>query len=142
MSTEENLAMIQRLTKEFWNDGKVAALDHVFAADFDDHSAAPGLAPGREGLKQMMLPFRAAFSQPQATVDDAIAEGAKVAWRWTFRGTHTGPFMDIPATGKTITFTGITIDRFADGQIVERWSQSDFMGLMQQLGAMPAPPTS
>jgi len=87
----------------------------------------------------MTLPFRAAFSQPHTTIDDAIVEGDKVAWRWTFRGTHTGPLMGIPATGKAIAFTGITIDRVAGGKIVERWNQADFMGLMQQLGAIPAP---
>jgi predicted ester cyclase len=139
MSAEENKAVIHRLTKEFWDEGNASVIDQVVAADFDDHSAAPGLAPGREGLKQMMLPFRAAFSQPHTTIDDAIVEGEKVVWRWTFQGTHTGLLMGIPATGKAITFTGITIDRVVGGTIVERWNQADFMGLMQQLGVIPAP---
>jgi len=86
--------------------------------------------------------FRAAFSDTQTTVDDAIAEGDKVAWRWTFRGTHTSPFMGIPATGKAITLTGITIDRVVGNQIVERWNQADFMGMMQQLSVTPAPQAS
>jgi steroid delta-isomerase-like uncharacterized protein len=139
MSTEKNKTIIHRLTKEFWNEGNTAVLDQVFAANFEDHSAPPGLAPGREGLKQMMLPFRAAFSDAHTIVNDVIVEGDKVVWRWTFRGTHTGALMGIPATNKTITFTGITIDRIAGDQIVERWNQADFMGLMQQLGVMPAP---
>jgi steroid delta-isomerase-like uncharacterized protein len=139
MSIEENKSVIYRLTTAFWNEGNTAVIEELIATDFADHGAAPGLAPGREGYKQMTLPFRAAFSQPHTTIDDAIVEGDKVAWRWTFRGTHTGPLMGIPATGKAIAFTGITIDRVAGGKIVERWNQADFMGLMQQLGAIPAP---
>ncbi len=141
MSTlqEQNKAVIRRLNKEVWNEGNVAVLDEVFAADFVDHTAPPGSTPGREGIKQLFTMFSAAFSDASATMNDLIAEGDKVAWRWTFRGTHIGPFMGIPATGKTITLTGITIDRFADGMIVERWNQADFMGLMQQLGMMSAP---
>ncbi len=104
--------------------------------------APPGSVPGREALKQFVTMFRAAFSDTQTTVDDAIAEGDKVAWRWTFRGTHTSPFMGIPATGKAITLTGITIDRVVGNQIVERWNQADFMGMMQQLSVTPAPQAS
>jgi predicted ester cyclase len=60
-----------------------------------------------------------------------------VAWRWRFRGTHTGPFMRIPATGTQITGTGIAIYRMAGGQIVERWDQTDALGMLQQLGVFP-----
>jgi steroid delta-isomerase-like uncharacterized protein len=141
MSIEENKSVIYRLNNGFWNEGNTAVIDELVAGDFADHSAAPGLAPGREGFKQMMLPFRAAFSQPRSTIDDAIVDGDKVAWRWTFQGTHTGPLMGIPATGKAITLSGITIDRVAEGKIVERWNEADFMGLMQQLGVVPAPQT-
>ena len=142
MSTEAHKAVIHRLNDEYWNRGNTAVLDQVFGADFVDRTAPPGSDPGREGEKQLLLMFRAAVSEPQSTIDDAVAEGDKVAWRWTFRGTHTGPLMGIPATGKPITFTGITIDRVAGGQIVERWNQADFMGLMQQLGVNPAPQAS
>lgn len=136
---EQNKALIHRLNEELWNDGNIAALDQIFAADFVDRTAFPGSAPGREGLKQLVIMFSAAFSNTSSTIDDLVAEGNKVAWRWTFRGTHTGPFMGIPATGNTITFTGITIDRIVDGAIVERWNQADMTGLMKQLSATPAP---
>jgi len=141
MSTpqEQNKAVIQRLVKELWNEGHAAVLDEMFAANFVDHTAPPGSTPGREGLKQLVAMFGAAFSNTSTTVDDLIAEGDKVAWRWTFRGTHSGPFMGIPATGKAITLTGITIDRVVGNQIVERWNQADFTGMMQQLSVTPAP---
>ena len=138
MSTEENKASIRWLNESFWNKGNAGVLDEVFAPDFLDHNAPPGSTPGREGFKQFATMFRAAFSDFSSTADDLIAEGDKVVWRWTFRGTHKDTFMGIPATGKQITMTGISIDRFAGGQIVERWTQVDLLGLMQQLGVVPA----
>ena len=136
---EQNKALIHRLNGELWNDRNIAALDQIFAAGFVDRTAFPGSTPGREGLRQLVTMFGAAFSNSSSTIDDLVAEGDQVAWRWTFRGTHSRPFMGIPATGTTITFTGITIDRIAGGAIVERWNQADMSGLMQQLGVAPAP---
>ena len=138
MSTEENKAIIRRLVEEFWNEGNADVMDEVFAADFVNHNPAPGSVPNREGTKQTNIAIRAAFSDSHTTIDDLIAEGDKVVWRWTFRGTHQGPLMGIPATGKQITFTGIVVDRMAGGRIVERWAQNDDLGMMQQLGVIPA----
>jgi predicted ester cyclase len=70
-------------------------------------------------------------------MEDMIAEGDKVAYRCTFRGTHQGEFMGIPPTGKVVTYTCIYIDRFAGGKWVEEWGSIDLLGLMQQLGAIP-----
>ena len=135
MSTpqEQNKAVIRQLNKKVWNEGNTAVLDEVFAPDFIDHTAPPGSAPNREGIKQLITMFGNAFSDTSSTIDDLIAEEDKVAWRWTFRGTHTGPFMGIPATGRTITLTGITVDRVSGDAIVERWNQADFAGMIQQL---------
>ncbi|MBI3944183.1 MAG: ester cyclase [Chloroflexi bacterium] len=138
MSTEENKALIRRLNEEFWIKGNAGILDEVFAPDFLDHTALPGSVPGREGLKQSITMFRAAFSDISDSIDDLIAEGDKVVWRWTFHGTQTDTVMGVPATGKQITFTGITIDRIANGRIIERWTQADYMGFMQQLGVIPS----
>ena len=139
MSTpqEQNKAVIRRFDHEVWNEGNTAVLDQVFAADFVDRTAPPGSPPGREGVKQLVAMFGSAFSDASSTIDDLIAEGDKVVWRWTFRGTHTGPFMGVPATGKAITLSGITIDRVVGNQIVERWNQADFAGMMQQLNVTP-----
>ena len=139
MPAEENKAVIRRLVEGFWNGGNADVLDDVFAANFVNQTPAPGVAPNRDGLKHTNLTIRAAFSDSHTTVDDLIAEGDKVAWRWTFRGTHNAPFMGIPATGKQLTMTGIVIDRIAGGQIVERWDQTDVLGMLQQLGVVPAP---
>lgn len=139
MTTEENKAVVRQFTDEVWNTGNLAIIDELFATTWVGHDLPPGLAPGREGLKQMVGAFRAAFSDIRATVDDQIADGDKVTWRWTFQGTHSGAFMGIPPTGKTITLTGISIDRLAGGTFVERWDSADTLGLLQQLGVMPVP---
>jgi steroid delta-isomerase-like uncharacterized protein len=139
MSTEENKAIIRRLMEGFWNAGDASVMEEVFAADFVNHTPAPGAPPNRAGLIQTNIAIRAAFSNSQSTIDDVITEGDKVAWRWTFHGTHTDALMGIPATGKQITFAGMVIDRIADSKIVERWAETDTLGMLQQLGVIPSP---
>jgi predicted ester cyclase len=72
-------------------------------------------------------------------VDDQFAEGDKVATRWTARGTHTGEIAGIAPTGRDVTVTGLTISRFASGKVVEEWSTWDTLGMLVQLGVIPAP---
>jgi len=93
----------------------------------------------REGFKAFVGINLGAFPDVKVTSDSLVAEGDKVVNRWTAIGTHTGELMGIPATGKRITMTGITIVRVADGKITEFWMESDQMGMMQQLGVVPAP---
>ncbi len=80
-----------------------------------------------------------AFPDSQLPVEDQIAEGDKVVTRWTCRATHTGEFQGMPPTGKYTTMTGTTIFRIANGKLVEGWTNADMLGLLQQLGAIPAP---
>jgi len=68
-------------------------------------------------------------------VDDMVAEGDKVATRWTMRARHTGHFMGVAPTGRELAFSGTVIDRFVDGKVVEAWETVDMLGLMRQLGA-------
>ena len=82
--------------------------------------------------------MRAGFPDLHFTVEDQIAEGDMVVTRWTARGTHTGEFQSIPATGKAIRVAGTDIDRVIDGKSVECWAHVDELGLMQQLGAVAA----
>ncbi|MBI3959286.1 MAG: ester cyclase [Chloroflexi bacterium] len=139
MSTEENKAILRQFFEAFWNNGNPNAFDEFFAAGWVHHNPPAGAEPNRDGFKQAMTAFRAAFADIHTTIDDMIADGDKVAWRWTFQGTHTDSLMGIPATSKQITLTGISIDRLAGGKSVERWDQADFLGMMQQIGAIPAP---
>jgi predicted ester cyclase len=83
--------------------------------------------------------YRGAFPDGHTTVEDSIAEGDKVAYRWTFRGTHRGELMGILPTERQVTITGITVDRISGGKIEEEWNNFDQLGMLQQLGVAPAP---
>ena len=136
-TAEENTALIRRLIEAFWNEGNAAVFDEVFAPDYVDHDPAPGQTPDREGFRQLAAAMRAALPDMHSTIDDLVAEDDQVAWRYSLRATHRGSLLGVPATGKQVTLTGISIDRFAGGQIVERWSRLDTLGLLQQLGVVP-----
>ena len=79
-----------------------------------------------------------AFLDIRVAVEDQVAERDKVVSRWTATGTHTGDLMGIPPTGRRVDISGVTINRFSGGKIVEDWYQSDDLGMMQQLGVVPS----
>jgi len=140
MSTEQNKALFRRLMEEVFDRGNISLIDELFAPDFVEHEELPpGIAAGSEGVKQLSTMFRSAFPDFKATIDDMIAEGDKVVVRGTWSGTHKGEFMGIAPTGKRVSFGVIDIVRIAGGKFVEHWGQMDNMGLMQQLGLIPAP---
>lgn len=135
----EDLKAIARRTIDVYARGDIELVDELYAPDYVDHSPGnpPGLASGPEGVKQFVAMFRDAFPEGDATADDVIAEGDKVAVRWSGRGTHEGDFMGIPASGKHVSFSGTTIYRIADGKIAEEWTHADYLGLLTQIGAVP-----
>ena len=138
MSTEQNNA-IKLQAYQAVNQKNLDALDEVIASDVINHSARPGQAPGLEGVKQLFSSLHAAFPDFHIDVEDMIAEGDKVVARVTGSGTHQGEFMGIAPTGNRVEFSAIDIARIAGGKIVEHWSNSDQLGMMQQLGAIPSP---
>ncbi len=139
MSAEENKRISIRLAEEAFSQGNLDVVDEIVADNYVNHdpAAPPDLPPGREGVKALASFYRSAFPDAQLTIEDAIAEGDTVVTRWTGRGTHQGDFAGIPATGKQVTITGITIDRIEGGKIVESWNEYNQLGLLQQLGAIP-----
>lgn len=139
MSTEENEA-IERRFFEAMNERNIAALDNLLAAEFVDHSPNPGLTPDRDGTLQFFTMTFAALPDFHSTLEDMIAAGDKVVSRFTAHGTHTGAeLMGIPATGKQAAVQGISIHRITDGKIVDNWVSMDMLGMLQQLGVIPAP---
>ena len=136
MSTEENKAVVRRMYEE-WNKRNLAGIWELYAPDYVYHGT--GVFPDLDlaAMKQMVPAFWTAFPDEHMVVEDMIAEGDKVAYRFTFRGTHQGDFMGIPPTGKQVSVTGITIDRIKDGKVVESWANYDTLGLLQQLGVIP-----
>ncbi len=140
MSTEQNKALIGRFIEELFNRGNMSLADEMLAPDFvDREQLPPGIPNDREGVKVLTTMLRGAFPDFKATIDDILAEGDKVVIRMTWSGTQKGEFMGIPATGKRVSFGVIDIIRIAGGKLVEHWGQMDSMGMMQQLGAIPAP---
>jgi steroid delta-isomerase-like uncharacterized protein len=140
MSIEENKALVRRLVEGVWTTGNLDAADALLAPNMVDHAAQMGGGLGdREGFKNQVRMFRSAFPDGHTRIDDMIAEGDKVVLRWTDGGTHRGEFMGIAPTGRPVTITGIDIYRIADGKIVEYWCNEDELGLLRQLGAIPAP---
>ena len=100
MTHEENKAVIRRICNDFWHGGRAEAWDELFAPDVLDHGAAPGQSTGREGVKHAAIVFRAAMGDMRIWIEDLLAEGDRVMWRWSVEGIHQGPLMGVPATGK------------------------------------------
>jgi steroid delta-isomerase-like uncharacterized protein len=136
--SEQNKALARRIFEEIETRGNVSAAEQIFASDFVNHLPF-GEMHGVEAAKQFGSMLRTAFPDLQTTVEDQIAEGDRVATRWTARGTHRGEFLGVPASGRSMQIMGMTISRVADGKIVEQWGNPDLFSLMQQLGAVPAP---
>lgn len=140
----DNKAVICRWFEEVFNQGREEVIDEIVSADYIDYGHNP---PGRgpEGARQDFRDFFAAFSDVHYTIDDLLADGDKVAARWTGHFTHSGDnfshggeMAGVPATGKRVTLTGISVYRLANGQIVSTHLAGDMLGFMQQIGALPS----
>ena len=136
MSSEENKALMSRWI-EAVNQRNLAASDELCAPDFVYHDASKTMR-GVEPYKQVLSMYLTAIPDLHLTLEDVIAEGDKAVTRQTYRGTHQGNLMGIPATGKQLTLTGMAITRIASGKVVEQWANNDDLGLLQQLGVVPA----
>ena len=137
MSTEENKAIVERFVEEFWNEGNLSAADELMAPDAEIYLPS-GDVVDVDGLKGFAGAFRGSFPDWHSTFEELVAEGDKVAERWTGRGTHRGELMGIPPTGERVEAPGSVFYRIVDGKIVELWGQLDMMSVMQQLGVMAA----
>lgn len=135
--TAANRALARRWYDEFINAHDVNALDDVLAPDFQSHFLRGSPGRGRDELKQIDGAMFAAFPDLHVTVEDMVAEGDRVAVGSSTHGTHTGDGLGVSATGQELTGTGMDIFRMANGKIAERWAETDFTGLMHQIGTAP-----
>jgi steroid delta-isomerase-like uncharacterized protein len=138
--SDQNKALARRAIEEVWNQANLAVIDELVApnATFHDPSVPDGKFTGPAGMKQFIQIYRGAFPDVRLTINDQIAEGDKVCTRWTATGTHKGELMGIAPTGKHATVTGVDIDRYQGGKVVEAWASYDMLGLLQQLGVVPS----
>lgn len=139
MSTEANKALVRQVLEQIWHAGNLAAVDDLFTADYANHNPATPEVRDRTGYQAWASALRAAMPDVRIEVAELIAEGDRVVKRFTTHGTQTGELLGIPPTGKQVAFTGITIYRIVGGQVAECWWNVDMVGLLQQLGVMPAP---
>jgi steroid delta-isomerase-like uncharacterized protein len=139
MSTEESTAVVRRFLDEVISKGNMAALDETCAPDLVWHGGSVGEFRSLDEFKRGVSPFFSAFPDLHVTADDVLSEGDKVVCRYTWDGTHRGDFFGVPATSRRVTVSGMSVYRVAGGKIVEEWWLEDLLGLMQQLGAIPAP---
>ena len=123
---------------EAWNAHNPAALDAVLADNYKMHNNLPGVTPDREGMKQWVASTIAAFPDIHFTIDMQVAEGDLVVTQWSATGTHKGELMGMPATGRNVKVSGISIVRFKGGLSVESWGEWDALGMMQQIGPRSA----
>ena len=136
--------LVRRFLEEIHNEGNLAAVEEFIHPGHVRHTNQTTGGGrdfhGPEGFRQAVGAFRQAFSGIHFTEDGLFADGDIVVLRWTFRGTHTGEFNGIPATGRRVTTTGVDIFRMATGKIMERWTYDDGSLMRQLTGPDPAPP--
>jgi steroid delta-isomerase-like uncharacterized protein len=138
MSTSENKAVIAAFLEEVINQGRLERANDLVALDFVELDPLPGQQQGREGLKEVIGGLRISFPDMHWVVDEMIAEDDTVVTRFTWTGTQRGAFLGIPATGRSVTVKGVVIDQLAAGKMAKSRILMDTMGMMQQLGAIPA----
>jgi steroid delta-isomerase-like uncharacterized protein len=136
-------AIVRRELEELYGAGNLDLADEIVASSYvGNDPALPEPRQGPQGVKEAVTGYRTAFPDLQISIEAQLQEKDTVVTRWTAVGTHEGELFGIAPTGKQVTVTGISIERFKEGQIVEEWTSWDTLGLLVQLGAVPAPASS
>jgi steroid delta-isomerase-like uncharacterized protein len=132
-----NMALGRKVFVEIYGGGKVSLVDQLYADDFVDDS--PGGGKGRQLIKEAVAVFHQACPDLRMEIEDVFATEDKVVIRYTGRGTQTGAFGEIPATGKAILVRGITVLLIENGKIKTEWTEYDRLGMLRQIGVVPSP---
>lgn len=138
MSTEQNKEIARRFYAAFDANELDTIETEILSPDAVIHVAGMPDPLNVTEYKQLGATYRAAFPDMTTEIHDLIAEGDRVAVLMTNRGTQTGPFQNIPATGRAVTLPAIAVCRIKNGKIVEKWEKYDNLGMLVQLGVMPA----
>jgi steroid delta-isomerase-like uncharacterized protein len=134
----DNKQLTRRWFEEVWNQRKVATIrEMIVPGTVAFGLTESGSAMSVEGFLPFFERFTGAFPDLRITVDDVIGDGDRTACRLRATGTHQGPHLGMPPTGKAVTFSAIVWCVWRDGRIAESWNEFDAWGLMQQLGAPP-----
>ncbi len=139
-SIEEHKAIVRRLAEEVIQGGNLDLIPALFAPDYVPHDPSnPTRRGGIEGARDFIAQLQEGVTDVRYTIEDLIAEGDKVMYRWTLSFRHTGPMMGIPPTGNSVSFGGVDIFRLAGGKIAESWVYADALGMLRQFGVLPPP---
>ena len=133
-----NVAILRRWFDEVWNEGKIETIHELMAADaVGIGQAGPGVKiEGAREFEKFVHKLRGAFPDIHVTIEDAFESGDKAVARWSATMTHSGDQLGLPASGKTVRITGISIARFANGKITAGWDNWDQMTMMREIGAL------
>jgi steroid delta-isomerase-like uncharacterized protein len=140
MSTIKNMILCRRFARRLINERNLSAAKELVAEDSNHHEITgvpPGCQRGPRAMERFLKPYLRAFPDLRIVFEDAIADRDRVVTRWRMEGTHQGPLMGIPASGKPVSIEGIRIDRIENDKIVESWMQMDSLSLLEQIGALP-----
>jgi steroid delta-isomerase-like uncharacterized protein len=139
-SADATLARNKAVARQFLEEAfgphwRVELVDQLHTQDFVVHTSRGdvGLKEDREAL----IGWKSSTPDLVIRVDDIMAEGDRVAVRWTGTGTNTGEWNGMPATGKKVTARGMTFWRMKDGKIAEEWGVVDMLSVMKQMGLLP-----
>lgn len=133
----ENEAVVRRYFEELCNQRQLHVADEIIAPDFVSHIPNSPPASGPEGVKEVVAIYQHAL-EGRWDVQEMLSVDDRVITRWVGRGRHVGEINGIPATGKEIAVDAISVHRLADGKVAEDWTVWDTLGMLQQIGAVPA----
>lgn len=136
--SEENKAVVRRWVEAF-NEGDIEAVDELLTDSYVRHDPNSPEVHGPEEEKRLIAMYLTAFPDLHFTVEDMVAEGGKVATRIGISATHRGELLGIPPTEKRLAFTAMELYRLAEGKFDEQWVNVGTLGMMQQIGVIPAP---
>ncbi len=140
MSLEDNKCLVRRVYEELVMGGHFDKLEELVHEDYVDYTQPPGWPTDRAGLKLQLQYFRAAFPDIRVRIEEMVAEGDLVMYRQLMCGTHKGEFFGIAPTGNHVEMPGLHMLRIRDGKLVEHRATNDDLGMLRQLGVIPAEP--
>ena len=136
--SETNKALIRSLFEEAVNKGNLNVVDENLSTDYVYREPTVGERRGTANMRELITMYRNAFQDMKLTIDQQIAEGDTVVTRWTATGIHRGELFGVPPTGRTVSVQGVLVSRIVNGKVVEENELYDALGMMRQLGVVPA----
>ena len=125
LTRSRNIKIIELYVDEIWNNWNFSIVDSIIGEELIDPASKTG-EKGPEAFKEVLSTFKDIYPDISLAIDEIVADGDRVAWKWTAKATHS-------PTGKPVQFSGIIMDRIIDGKIIQRWGYYDQLGIQEQL---------